>query len=269
MGIVEYTPEIIRRKKLGNILRHTLETILEWIAAADLYTDALVFYQLLQTEHHAWTTITIFSLLAPFFACQTPFLMFLKEKVYRDKYDRCKLNLIGYIMVQPLMLIYLFCLDLIFIINSALLYPFIQFLKFCTCGYVNLSCMNTALDQSYVYLFEMKALEVAGFRRMRTISQLTFESLIQVTLQVRMLRYFNAMNINNAQEEFGVSVTAIIASIMLAVSHGLIECSFLYMEAQASKTSFFNYCLICFNGRFGWVPYNDYLVTTSQALQDQ
>jgi len=44
MGIVEYTPEIIRRKKLGNILRHTLETILEWIAAADLYTDALVFY---------------------------------------------------------------------------------------------------------------------------------------------------------------------------------------------------------------------------------
>lgn len=47
LGIVEYSPEVARRKILGNILRTTLETILEWIAAADLYTDALVFFQLL------------------------------------------------------------------------------------------------------------------------------------------------------------------------------------------------------------------------------
>jgi len=79
MGIVESSPAIIRRKKLGSIMRHSLETILEWIAAADLYTDVIVFLQLASTEHHAWTVITIFSLLAPFFACQTPYLMFLKE----------------------------------------------------------------------------------------------------------------------------------------------------------------------------------------------
>lgn len=65
-------------------MRTFLETVLEWIAAADLYTDVLVLMQLLNTKHHAWTTLTIFSMVAPFFACQTPFLMFLKEKVYRD-----------------------------------------------------------------------------------------------------------------------------------------------------------------------------------------
>jgi len=53
-------------------------------------------------------------------------------------------------------------------------------------------------------------------------------------------------------------------SIILAITHGILECLFLYMEAQASKTSFVNYCIICFNGRFGWVPYNDYLISTSQ-----
>ena len=55
-------------------------------------------------------------------------------------------------------------------------------------------------------------------------------------------------------------------SILLAATHALLELIFLYMEAQASKTSFINYCIVCFNGRFGWVPYNDYLIITSQKM---
>ena len=79
LGISDNQTEIERRKKLGGGLRTILETILEWISAADLYTDILIFVQLLNTVHYAWTTITIFSMLAPFFACQTPLIMFLKE----------------------------------------------------------------------------------------------------------------------------------------------------------------------------------------------
>ena len=81
-----------------------------------------------------------------------------------------------------------------------------------------------------------------------------------------MLRYFREMKDKDAEYEFGVSITAIIVSIILAFSHALLEILFLYMEAQASKTSFINYCIVCFNGRFGWVPYNDYLIVTSQQL---
>ena len=43
MGIVENSPSVIRKKKLGSGLRSFLETVLEWIAAADLYTDVIVF----------------------------------------------------------------------------------------------------------------------------------------------------------------------------------------------------------------------------------
>lgn len=81
-----------------------------------------------------------------------------------------------------------------------------------------------------------------------------------------MLRYFREMKDKDAEYEFGVSITAIIVSIILALSHALLEILFLYMEAQATKTSFINYCIVCFNGRFGWVPYNDYLIVTSQQL---
>jgi hypothetical protein len=47
MGIVQSSPAIIRAKKFGNLMRHSLETILEWIAAADLYTDFIVLLQLM------------------------------------------------------------------------------------------------------------------------------------------------------------------------------------------------------------------------------
>ena len=50
-------------------MRYLLEIILEWIAAADIYTDFIVLLQLFKTDNRAWVTITIFSILAPFFAC--------------------------------------------------------------------------------------------------------------------------------------------------------------------------------------------------------
>ena len=34
---------------------------------------------------------------------------------------------------------------------------------------------------------------------------------------------------------------------------------FIKIEADASKNSFINYCIVCFNGRFGWLPYIEHL----------
>lgn len=104
---------------------------------------------------------------------------------------------------------------------------------------------------------------------MRTISQLTFETSIQLILQVRMIIFFKTEHknyINGEQQAvyLGVRFEDLVQSIILSVAHGVLEFVFLYLEAQASETSFLNYCMICFNGRFSWVPYNDYLMQTSQ-----
>ena len=64
--------------------------------------------------------------------------MFLKEKVYRDTLNRLKLRFMGTIMVSPLMLVYMFLLDIIFCINQALLFPIICILKFVTFGLLDL-----------------------------------------------------------------------------------------------------------------------------------
>lgn len=78
-NVKEESSALRRRKACGQAMRNAFETVIEWIAVADFITDMLVLVQISQTEHHAWTTITLFSMVAPFFACQTPFLMFLKE----------------------------------------------------------------------------------------------------------------------------------------------------------------------------------------------
>ena len=57
----------------------------------------------------------------------------------------------------------------------------------------------------------------------------------------------------------GVSLKSIIASMCLAVLHVVLEFGYLAIEAKATKTSFLNYCVACFNGRFNWVPYTDFM----------
>ena len=90
-----------------------------------------------------------------------------------------------------------------------------------------------------------------------------FETLIQVVLQVRMLIFFKRHNIENPGA-VGVSVDDILLSLVLALLHAVLEGVSLGLEAQASKMSFVNYCMVCLNGRFGWVPYNEFLVKKSQ-----
>lgn len=66
----------------------------------------------------------------------------------------------------------------------------------------------------------------------------------------------------------GVSLNAIIISLIIASVHAILEAIYLKIEAQAAKTTFLNYCIVCFNGRFNWVPYNDYLVNLTK-LKDE
>ena len=52
-----------------------------------------------------------------------------------------------------------------------------------------------------------------------------------------------------------MSEGSILLSVGLAVLHAILECIQLYCEALACKTTLTKYCVVCFNGRFGWVPF--------------
>ena len=54
-----------------------------------------------------------------------------------------------------------------------------------------------------------------------------------------------------------VDMSVIVGSLMCALFHAVIEGIFVSLEAQACKTTFTHYCIVCFNARFGWIPFQN------------
>jgi hypothetical protein len=68
-----------------------------------------------------------------------------------------------------------------------------------------------------------------------------------------------------------VDMWMIVGSLTCAFLHGIIEFIFLGMEAEACKTNILHYSIVCFNARFGWIPFNHLfssLTGSSQSSRD-
>ena len=81
--------------------------------------------------------------------------------------------MLAFLSLTPLILIDLLFMDLVYIFNSVIITPLVFIF---TCGRMNTQVMETKIDQIYNFLFGMTEMDIKGFRRLRTISQLTFES---------------------------------------------------------------------------------------------
>lgn len=55
----------------------------------------------------------------------------------------------------------------------------------------------------------------------------------------------------------------IVFSLLAAILHAMIEMIFINLEAEACKTTLMHYFIVCFNARFGWVPFSDQFSTSS------
>lgn len=79
--------------------------------------------------------------------------------------------------LTPFIVAYLLLMDIIYIIVSVILTPTAMLIKVFTCGLIDMTNIEQKLDVLYEILFGMTDMDIKGFRRLRTISQLTFESL--------------------------------------------------------------------------------------------
>ena len=93
---------------------------------------------------------------------------------------------------------------------------------------------------------------------MRTISQLIFETLPQIFLQVRILLYFRDAIGGSAVLDDDVfvetGILTIIISILFAITHGVLEFTALYIEAKVFNQYFLEYFVVGFNGQLMWAP---------------
>ena len=68
-------------------------------------------------------------------------------------------------------------MDTIYIVVSVIITPTAMLIKVLTCGLIDMTNVEEKLDVLYEILFGMTDMDIKGFRRLRTISQLSFESL--------------------------------------------------------------------------------------------
>lgn len=154
--------------------------------------------------------------------------------------------------LTPFIVAYLLLMDIIYIIVSVIITPTAMIIKFLSCGLIDVTNVEEKLDILYEILFGMTDMDIKGFRRLRTISQLSFESLPQIILQIRILIF--ALN-HDGEDELGVGMAAILASLGCALVHAFFEMIFVYLEAVSCKTTVIHYMIVCFNARFGWIPF--------------
>ena len=64
--------------------------------------------------------------------------------------------------------------------------------------------------------------------------------------------YYYFKNLGNLDES--VDLNTIKLSILFAFVHGVLEVLTIWIEAKVFQQPFYEYFVICFNGRLGWVP---------------
>lgn len=236
-----------------------LEYALEFMALFDFVTDMIITARLIRSPFTGWASVTVVAIAAPMLASMIQLMEFLLELLVRrdTKVPNIKLFTIAYVSILPIFLVFMFFMDVWFVVLT-MFAPFIWLLGCCLSQNLN-SSISSFINDSYDYIFSMKKHEVAGFRRMRTITQLTFEGLIQLFVQIQILLYFYP-NPEDAGD-VGVKAYEVILSITIAFVHLFLQVFQVLLETWACETNFLTYWVVCVTGRFGWAPYIDTMQT--------
>jgi len=114
---------------------------------------------------------------SPFTVCIVPFIYYLIDKIGLHEEDiKPSTKVIGGICVTPIIILYLIAMDGLYLLNALILMPLILIVKILSFGHIDILPLRDKIEESYKFLFDMNNQDIAGFRRLRTVSQLTFES---------------------------------------------------------------------------------------------
>jgi hypothetical protein len=145
--------------------------IMETFSTVDLGTDAYLIYKFAKSEHMAWLCVNIQTLIWPFFVAYVPFISYRLGRIRKEskegKSSYLELTL-QFFAITPMLLVYLFVVDLIFLLLSAVIMPILMIFSLLICQPQLIDRMEEFIDEIYKMLFGMQRMDVMGFRRLRT-----------------------------------------------------------------------------------------------------
>ena len=148
--------------------------LLELVAFFDMGSDIMFLIEIWKANHPMWFMFSMFTIVAPYYICYVPLLRYQRRNITDEMNTQQKAVL--YCAFTPLILLYLFLLDLLYLFNAVILAPILLIVNILSCGRLQDIDIEERTDKVFEAIFQLTHLEIIGFRKLRTMSQFTFES---------------------------------------------------------------------------------------------
>ncbi|ETO07477.1 hypothetical protein RFI_29916 [Reticulomyxa filosa] len=247
----------------SNFIDIVYTAFVELLSLFDLITDILVLTMFISIQKQLWTSLMLLSMIAPYLVAYTAFGSLIQHsKLYNYGYQNEDIDSLrwrrrnqnnGWFktvmqaaftigLLTPLSIVYFALIDVLFIF----LETFSLFVNIFCCGKFapRLKKMNSFIFREFLGLTHM---QVVGYRRYaimtihicRTLSQLLFESIPQLILQMQVLYYTKSHHFHKESVKKKLSnefnETYLILSVFFAVIHITVELWTLSIEGTKKK----------------------------------
>eukprot|EP01084_Bolivina_argentea_P073926 134117_1 len=253
-------------------------TTVEGLSTADFITDILILRDLWLSNNLWWTTFMLSLLIAPYLVCYSAlgsliqhrmnfiFLtMSISDEINKPKCSvGCKwfsFNLLVLLLMTPLCIVYFVVIDIVFMIY--IIFATIVFFMSCTKWDIG----DVMDDWVFKKIFGLNRMQIIGYRRLRTLSQLFFETIPQIFLQLRILWQLKWAN-NDTQNQFQIDANSIIWSVGFAILHLIFEAAIISLDSAASQMKFIHYAIVCLGARLDWIPFSHLFIQKGREIQD-
>ena len=170
--------------------------IAEIIATIDFCSDIFILKDLIKTWHTGWVWLTLLQMVFSLLVCQVPLIKMLVlrnnlgSKIDKSNYYQ---KILAIIAATCLIIVQLLMLDIFFMVITVFGGIIQMIIYVISCGNLQFDCYQSFENKVFFWVFNMNKNDVEGFRRARNISQLLFETVPQICLQLRILywRHYN------------------------------------------------------------------------------
>jgi len=241
-----------------------LMILLELLSSADFVTDILLVRWMYLSHHVWWATLSCLMMVAPYLAAFSATLRIsLRNRIF-EATDSCGRTqsfyrfrqLAAAVCMTPLCVAAFILLDLVYSIKAATFDILALFIGLVKPG-MTLDVTGGFVSKFLSDHLGLTTMDIEGYRRLRTTTQLLFESFPQIVLQLHIL-------LQSSEREFQVSDEELVVSLAFALFHLLATCYIVWLEAKSAGESFIRYTMTCLTGRLGWLPLADSAALTGQ-----
>eukprot|EP01083_Nonionella_stella_P060839 158657_1 len=259
------------KKKAVSWIEVIYSTTVEGLSTADFITDILILRDLWISNNLWWTTFMLSLLIAPYLVCYSALGSLIQHRmnfIYLTMSvdavqcaKQCKwfsFNFLVLLLMTPLCIAYFVLIDIVFMVYVMVA----TFVFFISCTQWDIG--DVMDDWVFKKIFGLNRMQIIGYRRLRTLSQLFFETIPQIFLQLRILWQIEWAGREN---DFAINSEAIMWSVGFAVLHLIFEAAIISLDSAASKMKFIHYAIVCLGARLDWIPFSHLFSKKARQIQ--